>query len=155
MYSGGLLSFELAPILTLNIILTGAKPMAPSVMEVQNDDSEKRMSWPLAFAAPGEVSPPAIPKSVLDKVKDPLWSVCEIETIPCKVVAVGIYADASVSPIVRKADRKLRAACKRDGIAVPSETAESVKFAQYDAIFSLGKRRGEVWIELEDGGHPW
>ena len=113
------------------------------------------MSWPLTFAAPGEVSPKKAPQSVLDKVKDPIWGVCEIEDVPARVVAVGTYADASVGPIVRRADRELREACERDGLQIPANTASSVKFAQYDAIYSLGKRRGEVWIELEDGGHPW
>lgn len=113
------------------------------------------MSWPLVFAAPGESSPPAIPKSILDKVNDPIWAVCRIETVPGKVVAVGTYADASVGPIVRKADQKLRDACKRDGLKVAGYTEDYVKFAQYDAIYSLGQRRGEVWIELQDGGHPW
>jgi hypothetical protein len=130
--------------------------LAPSLQEVPNGSSEeKTMAWPLTFAAPGEVSPPAVKKSVLDKVKDPLWSVCKIETVPGRVVAVGIYADASVAPIVRRADQELREACKRDGIAIPPRTEDSVTFAQYDAIFGMGKRRGEVWIELEDGGHPW
>ena len=130
-------------------------PLAPAILEVPNDDSQKFMSWPLVYAAPGEASPPAVKKQVLDKLKEPLWEDCEILTIPSKVVAVGSYSDASVAPIVRKADRELRAACQRDGIKIPSWTSSSVKFAQYDAIFSLGKRRGEVWIELEDGGHPW
>jgi hypothetical protein len=129
-------------------------PLAPSVMEVFDDD-EKTMAWPLAFAAPGEAAPQPIAKKILDKLKDPMWSDCEIKTIPSKVVAVGSYSDASVAPIVRRADLKLREALKQDGIDIPSDSKGSVKFAQYDAIFSLGKRRGEVWIELEDGGHPW
>lgn len=134
----------------------GANPLAPSIQEVPNDDSvDKTMSWPLTFAAPGEVSPKKVQQSIVDKVKDPIWSVCEIETIPSRVVAIGTYADASVGPIVRRADRQLREACRRDGIQISESTADSVKFAQYDAIYSLGKRRGEVWIELEDGGHPW
>ena len=113
------------------------------------------MSWPLVFAAPGQNTPPAVEKSILEKVNSPLWSICKIETVPSKVVAVGTYADASVAPIVRKADKKLREACKRDGLQVAVYTGDYVKFAQYDAIYSLGQRRGEVWIELEDGGHPW
>ena len=113
------------------------------------------MAWPLAFAAPGEADPPPVNQKVLDKVRDPMWSVCEIEVVPSQVVAVGSYSDASVGPIVRRADKELREACKRDGIQIPSHTENSVKFAQYDAIYSMGKRRGEVWIELEDGGHPW
>ena len=76
-------------------------------------------------------------------------------TIPSRVVAVGRFKDASVEPVVRKADRELRECCKRDGLVVSSKTEGVVKFAQYDAIFSMGERRGEVWIELEDGGHPW
>ncbi len=134
----------------------GANPLAPSLQQVPNrDGDEKTMSWPLTFAPPGEISPTPVKKVVLDKVKEPIWSVCEIETIPSRVVAVGTYADASVAPIVRRADKELRDACKRDGIKVAPQTANFVKFAQYDAIYSLGKRRGEVWIELEDEGHPW
>jgi hypothetical protein len=124
-------------------------------MEVFDDDAKKTMAWPLAYAAPGEAAPPSITKEILDKLKDPMWSDCEIETIPSKVVAVGSFSDASVAPIVRKADRKLRESLEQDGIDVPSDSTGSVKFAQYDAIFSLGKRRGEVWIELEEDGHPW
>ena len=139
----------------LATITKGMDPLAPAIMEVFSYDSKKTMSWPLAFAAPGETSPPPVKDEVLAKVKEPMWSDCEIETIPSKVVAVGSFSDASVAPIVRKADGKLREALKKDGIDIPSDSSTSVKFAQYDAIFSLGKRRGEVWIELEDGGHPW
>jgi hypothetical protein len=124
-------------------------------MEVPNDDTQKTMAWPLVFAAPGESSPPPVKKVVLDKIKEPLWSDCEVETVPSRVVAVGSFADASVAPIVRRADRALRKACERDGLVIPDASTSSVKFAQYDAIFTLGKRRGEVWIELEDGGHPY
>lgn len=134
----------------------GTKPLAPSLQVVpSSDNDEKTMSWPLTFASPGEVNPPAVKQIVLDKVNDPIWSVCKIETVPRRVVAVGTYSDASVGPIVRRADQQLREACKRDGIAIPPHTEGSVRFAQYDAIYSLGKRRGEVWIDLDDGGHPW
>lgn len=136
-------------------LLSGMNPLAPAIMEVFNDDSKKTMAWPLAYAAPGEVAPPSIKKEIMEKLKDPMWSDCEIETIPSKVIAVGSFSDASVAPIVRKADSKLRESLKRDGIDVPKGSSTSVKFAQYDAIFSLGKRRGEVWIELEEGSHPW
>lgn len=139
----------------LATITKGVVPLAPALMEVPNDDSKKTMSWPLAYAAPGQLSPPKVPQSVLDKSMEPVWSDCEISTSPSKVVAVGSFSDASVAPIVRKADAKLRGALLRDGISIPERSKASVKFAQYDAIFSLGKRRGEVWIELEEGGHPW
>ena len=60
-----------------------------------------------------------------------------------------------MEPVVRKADRELREYLKRDGLQPSNDSEGLVKFAQYDAIFSMGRRRGEVWIDLEDGGHPW
>jgi len=130
--------------------------LAPSLQQVPQDaDAEKTMSWPLVFALPGQTSPPTVATTILEKVKNPLWAICKIETVPGKVVAVGTYADASVPPVVRKADKKLREACQRDGLQVAPDSGDYVKFAQYDAIYSMGQRRGEVWIELKDGGHPW
>jgi hypothetical protein len=140
----------------LATITRGIEPLAPALMKVPNDDSKKTMAWPLNFAAPGKASPPSVPQSIMDKSKEEMWSDCNIQTIDSKVVAVGSFSDASVAPIVRKADAKLREALARDGIIVPRSSENYVKFAQYDAIFSLGKRRGEVWIELDgEDGHPW
>ena len=136
-------------------ITRGMEPLAPSLMVVQDDDSEKTMAWPLAYALPGTETPGKIPQSILDRSKEAMWSDCEIETVGSKVVAVGSFSDATVAPIVRKADKKLREALKRDGIVPPSGSESFVQFAQYDAIFSLGKRRGEVWIEIDDDGHPY
>lgn len=136
-------------------ITKGIEPLAPSLMVVPNDDSKKTMSWPLVFAAPGESAPRPISQSVLDRAKESMWSDSEIKTVESKVIAVGSFSDASVAPIVRKADKSLREALKRDGIDVPDNSDSSVRFAQYDAIFSLGKRRGEVWIEIDDDGHPY
>jgi Uncharacterized conserved protein (DUF2358)/SOUL heme-binding protein len=138
----------------LATITKGIEPLTPAIMEVPDDNSQKTMSWPLNFAPPGQTNPPAIPQSVTETARQPMWKDCELGTVDSKVIAVGSFADASVAPVVRKADAKLRAALRRDGISVPDKS-DSVKFAQYDAIFTLGKRRGEVWIELEDGTHPW
>jgi hypothetical protein len=44
---------------------------------------------------------------------------------------------------------------KRDGLVPKDGSEEFVEFAQYDAVHSMGKRRGEVWIELKEGGHPF
>jgi hypothetical protein len=60
-----------------------------------------------------------------------------------------------MEPVVRKADRELRELLERDGLVSSRDSEELVRFAQYDAIFSMGKRRGEVWIDLADGGHPF
>jgi len=136
-------------------ITKGIEPLAPSLMVVPGDDSQKTMSWPLAYALPGESTPRQISQAVLERSKESMWSDCKIETFDSKVVAVGSFSDASVAPIVRKADKDLRASLQRDGIAVPNGSDSFVKFAQYDAIFSLGKRRGEVWIELDEDCHPY
>ncbi|MGK3736935.1 MAG: hypothetical protein ACI90V_003778 [Bacillariaceae sp.] len=140
----------------LGSLTKGIEPLSPALMIVPNDDNVKKtMSWPLLYKSPSESSIPQVPQKILDKFQDPIWNDCEIKTVGSKVVAVGIFRDASVAPIVRKADRRLRVALDRDGIDIPGESDSFVKFAQYDAIFSLGKRRGEVWLELDHTGHPW
>jgi hypothetical protein len=128
-------------------------PLSPAIMEVQNS-SDKYMLWPLSFAAPGQdVS--FIPKEATDKVGRQ-WNECELITVDSQVVAVAEFTDASMEPVVRRVDRELRQMLERDGLeADDAQTNDAVQFAQYDAIFSIGKRRGEVWIPLRDGGHPW
>jgi len=136
----------------------GMTPLAPAIMEVPSDDSiTKTMGWPLAYAKPGAAADdiPTVNPAVEKRSKGSLWSGCEIDSMPSKVIAIGSFSDASVAPVVRKADKALRSSLQRDGIKVPEGSDASVKFAQYDAVYSLGKRRGEVWIELEDGGHPY
>ena len=140
--------------LELGSFTRGLDPLAPAIMSVDSSSSDKTMMWPLRFAAPGEAEPKQDPK-ISSKSKDPEWSGFEIVTIPERVVAVGTFSDASMEPVVRKADRLLREACERDGLKVESASEPSLRFAHYDAIFSMGKRRGEVWIDLADGGHPW
>lgn len=141
----------------LSSITKGLSPLAPAILEVASS-GDKFMTWPLEYALPGQATPPP-PIQVEQKLNEQSqwtksWN-AKVMTIPSRVVAVGRFKDASVEPVVRKADRELRECCKRDGLVVSSKTEGVVKFAQYDAIFSMGERRGEVWIELEDGGHPW
>lgn len=133
----------------------GMSPLAPAIMDV-NDDNIKSMKWPLSYAAPGQTTPPDEPVAK-EKLQEKIFQMsnCEVETIPEKVVAVGSFTDASMEPVVRKADRELRAALERDGLQVEAGSESRVTFAQYDAVFSMGKRRGEVWIPLANGGHPW
>ena len=152
---------SIAPILLgilhpYKILCLGMTPLAPAIMAVA-DDSSKVMSWPLNFVAPGQTSPPDASKAEAKLEQDQRYQAlkCEVETLPGQVVAVGSFSDASVEPVVRKADRALREVLERDGLQVVPESKSKVVFAQYDAIFSMGKRRGEVWIPLQDGGHPW
>jgi hypothetical protein len=113
------------------------------------------MAWPLAFAPPGSVEGPDPPPALLRRLGEYGGEV-RVARFPPKVVAVGAFTDASVEPVVRRADRDLRASLRRDGLLTPSSsTAAHLRFAQYDAVYTMGKRRGEVWIDLEEGTHPW
>eukprot|EP00566_Odontella_aurita_P010206 CAMPEP_0113552950 /NCGR_PEP_ID=MMETSP0015_2-20120614/15344_1 /TAXON_ID=2838 /ORGANISM="Odontella" /LENGTH=430 /DNA_ID=CAMNT_0000453969 /DNA_START=178 /DNA_END=1470 /DNA_ORIENTATION=- /assembly_acc=CAM_ASM_000160 len=142
---------------SLGAFTKGMNPLAPALMEVESSDtSDKYMTWPLSFAPPGADSsssalPPA-PSDAVEKAGEGQWRTVRVVRVAETVVAVREFNDASMEPVVRKADRELRECLRRDGL-VP--VGEQVKFAQYDAIFSMGKRRGEVWIDLEEGGHPW
>lgn len=42
---------------------------------------------------------------------------------------------------------------KADGLAPTPESEAEYQIAQFDAIFSIGTRRNEVWTVLKD--HPW
>lgn len=130
----------------LDAATKGRSPLAPALMTVANDG--KTMQWPLEYALPGE-SMNAGP-SLEDSLREQPG--CRRVTVPERVVAVGTFQDASLEPVVRRADTQLRADLKRDGIRVSGET---LTFAQYDAVFSVGQRRGEVWIPLMEGSHPW
>mmetsp|Transcript_33001 Transcript_33001/g.50489 ORF Transcript_33001/g.50489 Transcript_33001/m.50489 type:complete len:402 (+) Transcript_33001:41-1246(+) len=140
---------------SLGSFTRGMNPMAPAIMEVPYEETgNKMMMWPISYAAPGEDNPPE-PKEALEKAGEGQWRTVKVQTIPSSVVAVAEFTDASMGPVVRKTERELRRVLKRDGLEPLAGTETAVKFAQYDAIFSMGKRRGEVWIELEDGTHPW
>lgn len=141
---------------SLGAFTRGMNPMAPAIMNVYTDDTlDKYMSWPLAFAPPGSDTLPELPKEAEEKAGQGQWRTIKVQNVPSQVVAVAEFNDASMGPVVRMADRNLREALERDGLKPADGTDEGVMFAQYDAIFSMGKRRGEAWIRLADGGHPW
>ena len=142
---------------SLGAFTRGMEPLSPALMEVQNQDtSDKYMIWPLSYTQPGQKTP-QIPMEAAEKAGTGQWRTIQLISMPERVVAIGEFTDASMEPVVRKADRELRANLARDGLLPLQGTQQMVRFAQYDAIFSMGKRRGEVWIDLDDAnnGHPW
>jgi len=140
---------------SLGAFTRGMNPLSPSLMEVQKDDtSDKYMMWPIAFTEPGKQSP-VVPNDAKEKAGQGQWRTMRLINELEKVVAVKEFSDVSMGPVVRKADKDLRALLDRDGLRPAELTDKSVTFAQYDAIFSMGKRRGEVWIDLANDGHPW
>jgi len=140
-------------------------PLAPSIMKVWNDDNvdddsvedkEKMMMWPLKFTLPGEgTEAPPPPAVAIDKAGDGQWKSINIASRSERIIAIRTFEDAAMGPVVRNADRELRDLLKRDGLVPTDESEDYVVFAQYDAVHSMGKRRGEVWIDLKDGGHPF
>ena len=142
---------------SLGAFAKGMSPLSPALMDVMKDDiSDKFMMWPLTFTQPGDSEPP-VNADAVEKAGEGQWRTMRVVTVPERVVAVKDFSDASMEPVVRKADRDLRELLDRDGLVPADGSEDLVRFAQYDAIFSMGKRRGEVWIDLseEEGGHPF
>jgi len=137
---------------SLGAFTRGLEPLSPAIMTVPSSrTSDKFMSWPLSYTSPLE--PYSIPPDAIEKAGQGQWRTVSVSTTPPRVVAVREFNDASMEPVVRKADRELRGLLERDGLKPKGEG--DIVFAQYDAVFSMGKRRGEAWIELEEEGHPW
>ena len=106
------------------------------------------MSWPLMYSFPGKPLPPT------DTFPEPTIPRVNILERPGLVVAVTRFELAATEPIVRGFTGQLLSDVNEDGMtATPSCLKGDVIVGQFDAIFSLNKRRNEVWIELED--HPW
>lgn len=109
---------------------------------------EKYMSWPLAFQQPGSALPPLsdYPEATIPSVK-----VAQRDSV---VVAVCRFDVAATEPVARGYTDQLRRDVLADKMRPTEEVDRGVVLvAQYDALFSINKRRNEVWIELED--HPW
>lgn len=81
------------------------------------------------------------------------------------VVAVSRFEMAATEPVAKGYTLRLRQDIERDGLTAVnyankaeiegsgSASEEILTVAQFDALFSLNKRRVEVWLELSD--HPW
>jgi SOUL heme-binding protein len=132
------------------------KPLAPTFVTVNGD--LKTMTWALVYENPNE------PDSMdCIKINDKIIANCEknevdvksyrIITVPEKVVVVGRFTDAIVESVVRKATQQLLELCRLDGLKVVE--SPQMMFAQYNAVYSMGKRRSEVHIELQPNSHPW
>ena len=123
---------------------------SPTLMRITDVNGErlKSMSWPLMYSFPGKPLPPiaTFPEPTIPRVT--------ISERPGLVVAVTRFELAATEPIVRGFTGQLLSDVNEDGMtATQSCLNGDVIVGQFDAIFSLNKRRNEVWIELED--HPW
>ena len=123
---------------------------SPTLMRIKDTEEGriKTMSWPLKYSFPGKPLPPVstIPEPTIPRVN--------ILERPGLVVAVTRFELAATEPIVRGFTGQLLSDLKEDGISatLACQTGDVI-VGQFDAIFSLNKRRNEVWVEIED--HPW
>mmetsp|Transcript_17101 Transcript_17101/g.65218 ORF Transcript_17101/g.65218 Transcript_17101/m.65218 type:complete len:208 (-) Transcript_17101:1130-1753(-) len=126
------------------------KPYAPSIIRSDEKGEKKVMQWPISFAMPGQPAPTVggvpNPGSVLPSVS--------IQAVPELVVAVRRFANAATQQVVVYESKVLRQAIQKNGLKVDEAEGTNLWFAQYDAIFSLGDRRNEVWVPVAEG-HPW
>jgi len=128
------------------------KFFSPTIMKICDEGGKraKKMFWPLEFALPGQSLPPTsiMPEPTIPRV--------EITTEPGKVYAILRFELAATEPIVRGFTRELLRDLKNDNlypVANQSTTEGDCIVGQFDALFSLNKRRNEIWIELEK--HDW
>lgn len=126
----------------LGRVTRGMKQFAPAVMNV---GETKQMKWFVGYALPG---------NSLSKAENfEGGGGTEMMVEPSKIVAVGRFNDAALEPIVRKCNAELKLSLDRDGLVY--KEVDSVQFAQYDAVYTMGERRGEVWLELDEAQCPW
>lgn len=142
---------------------TPLTPYVPSLMSVPYDErtldqitddaldlkppeQTKVMRWPMAVPAMKESAPPK-PESRLEEV-------ARLELMPSKTVACLAFSDPTTEPNVRGFHQLLSKYLKEDGlVAAEGEQREQFRLAQFDALNSLGARRSEIWIDLDE--HPW
>ena len=130
------------------------KPFAPSLVLVPSDEAgDKKMRWPLSYGMPGQPPPrkdapggPPSPGEVMPSV-----ALAEQKEM---VVAVRRFTSAATANAVKYETQELRKAIRRNGLEAAGGSEDTYIFAQFDAIFSLGDRRNEVWVPL-DAENPW
>jgi hypothetical protein len=110
-----------------------------------NNTRIKRMKWPLSFIAPGQKAPP------LSTFPNPTIRNVIINQEQSFVAAVARFDIPATEPVAIAYTQKLIRDLLDDGIK-PIQTADQFQYivAQYDALFSLNKRRVEVWIFIDN-----
>jgi hypothetical protein len=134
---------------------------------------EKVMTWPLKFALPGEALPVAsiLPKPTINNVDLFDTSLAQQTSTgddnsdendrrrnsPLgKTYAILRFERAATEAVCRGFARELLRDITADGLVpvLRQATPEGdIIVGQFDALFSLNKRRNEIWIELES--HDW
>lgn len=121
---------------------------SPTLMRISdNPESGKRdkvMEWPLNYCMPGstlstklsDFPASTVPQLVLNEKED-------------FIVGVTRFDLAATEPVVKGYTKQLIGDLKADGLVPTSKSMNELIIAQFDALFSLNKRRNEVWVELD------
>lgn len=128
---------------------------SPTLMRITGEKEKGRkklMTWPMKFIMPGgdptELDSKILPESTITSIK--------FINADERVVAVTRFSVAATEPVVRGYTKQLINDVKRDGLTVdPAAEGDDGDciVGQFDALFSLNKRRNEVWVDIND--HPW
>jgi len=112
-----------------------------------NGARQKLMQWPLAFTFPGK------PGQEISSFPEPTIPNVVIKKEPSKIVGVTRFDVRATEPVVRGYTKQLISDLTNDGLSVKDDNRiDNYVIGQYDALFSLNKRRNEVWVELEKTG---
>lgn len=125
---------------------------SPTIMRItgNSDNRKKVMQWPLSYLLPGsklaDIS--SFPAPTIPRV--------ELKEQDSYLVAVTRFELAATEPIVSGYTKQLRGDLLADNIS-PLQIDGQVDYivGQFDALFSLNKRRNEVWVQLDESNHPW
>jgi SOUL heme-binding protein len=136
-------------------------PLAPTFVQFGGDTAKKSMTWPLRYELPGseqlDTSVDALEQlrqQIISKNGQEYDGMFDIVVVPEQIVAVGRFTEFIVESVVRKVHEQLLTLCTIDGLKATDTTSTNrITFAQYDAVYSMGKRRSEVHIPLQQ--HPW
>mmetsp|Transcript_12454 Transcript_12454/g.37583 ORF Transcript_12454/g.37583 Transcript_12454/m.37583 type:complete len:366 (+) Transcript_12454:2-1099(+) len=124
----------------VNALRQKLQPFLPSVVTVPRDatsSSPKVMRWAVAIDEDA---------SELPEPKDPAVRRAASEQT---VVAVARFTSAATAQSVAYYAGLLEAQLKKDGLTPASGSDTVFTVAQYDAIYSVGDRRNEIWIPID------
>ena len=121
---------------------------SPTLMFINDSKEgkrEKKMVWPLDFELPGKTlpDPSSLPEPTIPRVT--------VGSLPGKTYAVTRFTRAATEVNVRGFTGLLLKDIQADGLRATKAAAEDGEciVGQFDALFSLNKRRNEAWAEIE------
>lgn len=127
------------------------RPFSPSIMRIDVNEKDKTMVWPVGFSnealaqSGGAASQQAIPA--------PADEIIRRTSVPAQVVAVLRFETPATAPVVKYYSGRLMELLAADKLVPTQAATQAYTLCQYDAIFSIGTRRNEVWAVLEK--HDW